>query len=396
MSDFNEKNLRPQTLLVRGGLDRTGFGETSEPIFLNSGFVYESAEQSEARFKGEDDGFIYSRYGNPTVRMFEERLTLLEGTETCFGTASGMAAVFASLACQVNAGDKIVASRALFGSCHVVLTEILPKWGIETILVDGPDLDQWRDALKGGAKTVFFETPANPTLELIDIEAVSALAHEAGATVVIDNVFSTPILQRPTTLGADIVVYSATKHIDGQGRAMGGAILCSNEFFTDKLQPFVRHTGPALSPFNAWIMLKGLETLELRVARHCDNSEKIAQFLSGHNKIEGVLYPGHVSHPQYELAQKQMKRGSTNVTFCIGGGKEAAFRTLNGLNVIDISNNLGDAKSLITHPATTTHRAIGEEGRAAIGINDSMVRLAVGLEDVDDLIDDLRQALEAA
>ncbi len=391
-SQFPAK-LRPQTLLVRGGQTRTAFGETSEPVFLNSGFVYETAEQSEARFKGENDGFIYSRYGNPTVTMFEERLALLEGADVCFATASGMAAVFAALACQVQAGDRVVGSRALFGSCHVVLTEILPRWGVETVLVDGPDLDQWADALKGGAKAVFFETPANPTLELIDIQAVSELAHAAGARVVIDNVFSTPVLQRPIPLGADVVVYSGTKHIDGQGRAMGGAVLCSQAFYDDHLQPFVRHTGPALSPFNAWIMLKGLETLDLRVARHCDNAEKIARALSGHNKIERVLYPGLQSHPQYELAQRQMKRGSTNVSFDVAGGKDEAFRFLNALNVIDISNNLGDAKSLITHPTTTTHRAMGEEGRAAVGIGDGLVRLSVGLEDVDDLIDDLRQAL---
>ncbi len=389
-----QTQLRIQTQMVRGGLNRTHFGETSEPLFLNSGFVYDSAEQSEARFKGENDGYIYSRYGNPTVSIFEERLALLEGAETCFGTASGMAAVFAALACQVKAGDRVVSSRALFGSCHVILTEILPRYGVETQLVDGPDLEQWKDALKGGAKAVFFETPANPTLELIDIQAVSELAHAAGATVVIDNVFSTPVLQRPMPLGADVVVYSGTKHIDGQGRALAGAVLSSKAFFEDFLQPFVRHTGPALSPFNAWIMLKGLETLELRVARHCENALKIARALSQHGRIERVFYPGLPCHPQYELAQRQMSGGSTNVSFNVTDGKGGAFRLLNALQVIDISNNLGDAKSLITHPATTTHRAMGEAGRAAVGIGDGMVRLSVGLEDADDLVEDLLQALE--
>jgi len=396
MDKIFEQTLRPQTLLVRGGMDRTSFGETSEPIFLNSGFVYETAEQSEARFAGEDPGFVYSRYGNPTVSVFEERLALLEGAEKCFATASGMAAVFAALGGQVRAGDKVVASRALFGSCHVILTDILPRWGVETELVDGTDLDQWRDALKNGAKAVFFETPANPTLELIDIQAVSQLAHEAGASVVIDNVFSTPILQKPMQLGADVVIYSGTKHIDGQGRAMGGAVLCSQSFYDDTLLPFVRHTGPAISPFNAWIMLKGLETLDMRVARHCDNAEIVVGALSGHNKIERVHYPFHDSHPQLELAKRQMTRGSTTVSFDVGGGKEAAFRMLNALNVIDISNNVGDAKSLITHPATTTHRAMGEDARLAMGITDSLVRLSVGLEDANDLTDDIRQALEAA
>ena len=394
MSD-KRQNWQQQTQLVRGGLHRTHHGETSEALFLNSGFVYDSAEQSEARFKGEDDGFIYSRYGNPTVTMFEERLALLEGAEVCFATASGMAAVQAALACQIQAGDRVVAARALFGSCHVIVTEILPRFGVETVLVDGPDLEQWEEALAGGARCVFFETPANPTLELIDIAAVAEMAHSAGACVVIDNVFSTPLLQRPLPLGADVVIYSGTKHIDGQGRCLGGAVLCSEEFFTDLLQPFVRHTGPALSPFNAWVMLKGLETLELRVARQTESALTLAHSLEAHPAVKRVLYPYLESHPQYDLARRQMSGGSTIVSFEVPGGKGAAFQLLNRLEIVDISNNLGDTKSLITHPATTTHRAMGEAGRAAVGIGDGLVRLSVGLEDVRDLQADLGQALDS-
>ena len=391
-----ERSLRPQTRLVRGGTKRSSHGETSEAIFLTSGFVYDSAQEAEARFKGEADGFIYSRYGNPTIAMFEERMALLEGAEACFATASGMAAVFASLACQLRAGQRVVAARALFGSCHFIITQILPRWGIESVLVDGPNLAQWEAALKPGAAAVFFETPANPTLELIDIATVSRLAHKAGASVIVDNVFSTPVLQRPLPLGADIVVYSATKHIDGQGRTLGGAILSTRQFYTDHLMPFVRHTGPAMSPFNAWVLLKGLETLELRVERHCRNAEKVADFLAGHGAVERVLFPGHKSHPQYDLAKRQMAGPGPLVSFDIRGGKEAAFRFLNRLELIDISNNLGDAKSLITHPATTTHRAVGPEARAQMGIGDGLVRLSVGLEDADDLIEDLTRGLDAA
>ena len=390
------RSLRPQTRLVRGGTRRSSHGETSEAIFLTSGFVYDSAQEAEARFKGEADGFIYSRYGNPTIAMFEERMALLEGAEACFATASGMAAVFASLVCQLGAGQRVVAARALFGSCHFIITQILPRWGIESVLVDGPNLAQWEAALKPGAAAVFFETPANPTLELIDIAAVSRLAHKAGASVIVDNVFSTPVLQRPLPLGADIVVYSATKHIDGQGRTLGGAILSTRQFYTDHLMPFVRHTGPAMSPFNAWVLLKGLETLELRVERHCRNAEKVADFLAGHRAVERVLFPGHKSHPQYDLAKRQMAGPGPLVSFDIRGGKEAAFLFLDRLEVIDISNNLGDAKSLVTHPATTTHRAVGPEARAQMGIGDGLVRLSVGLEDADDLIDDLARGLEAA
>ena len=386
---------RQATRLVRGGLERSGFGETCEGLFLTSGYVYDSAEEAEARFKGEAEGFMYSRYGNPTVRMFEERLAQIEGAEACFATASGMAAVFASLICQLKAGDRVVASRALVGSCHHIITQILPRLGMETELVDGPDLEQWRKALTPGTALVFLESPANPTLELIDIAAVCELARAAGARVIVDNVFATPLLQKPLQLGADIVVYSATKHIDGQGRCMGGAVLGSRKFINDVLQPLMRHTGPTLSPFNAWVMLKGLETLELRVARHCENALAVARFLEGLPGIARVLYPGLESHPQYDLGQRQMSGSGTLICFELPGGKAEAFRFLNALRLIDISNNLGDSKSLITHPATTTHRAMGPEGRALIGVTDGMIRLSVGLEDPADLTADLQQALLA-
>ncbi len=390
------KAWRQATQLVRGGLARSGFGETSEAIFLNSGFVYDSAEQAEARFKGEAEGFVYSRYGNPTVRMFEERLAALEGAEACFATASGMAAVFASMMCHLKAGDRVVAGRALFGSCHHIITQILPRFGIETQLVDGPDLEQWREALAPGAAAVFLESPANPTLELIDIPEVCALARAAGAKVIVDNVFATPLLQKPFDLGADIVVYSATKHIDGQGRCLAGAVLGSRSYIDETLQLFMRHTGPALSPFNAWVMLKGLETLELRVARQCETALTLAELLQDQDGVERVLYPGLPSHPQHDLAQQQMTGAGTLVTFELPGGKPQAFAFLNALELIDISNNLGDTKSLITHPTTTTHRAMGPEGRAQIGVTDGMIRLSVGLEDPEDLAEDLLQALEAA
>jgi O-succinylhomoserine sulfhydrylase len=391
-----ERGWRPQTRLVRGGTLRSPHGETSEALYLTSGFVYESAEEAEQRFKGEADGFVYSRYGNPTVAMLERRVALMEGAEACFATASGMAAVFVSLACQLRTGQRLVAARALFGSCHFIITQILPRWGIETELVDGPDLTQWEKALARGATTVFFETPANPTLELIDIRAVAKLAHAAGASVVVDNVFSTPILQKPLTLGADIVIYSGTKHIDGQGRTLGGVILSSEQFYKDSVMPFMRHTGPAMSPFNAWVLLKGLETLELRVARHCANAERLAALLGGHKAVARVLFPWLPSHPQNALARRQMTGPGTLVSFEVKGGKDAAFRVQNKLEIIDISNNLGDAKSLITHPATTTHRAMGPEERARIGIGDGLLRLSVGLEDVEDLAEDLTHALDTA
>ncbi len=382
---------KPDTNAVRGGTDRTRFEETSEALFLTSGYVYESAEAAEAAFTGETDRFIYSRYGNPTIRTFEERLRLLEGGEACWATASGMAAVFNALLALVESGDRIVAARGLFGSCSVILAELLPRFGVHTDFVDGSDLDQWTTALATPAKAVFFETPSNPMLELVDIAAVSKLAHEGGATVVVDNVFATPIHQKPLELGADVVVYSTTKHIDGQGRTLGGAIIGSSEFVTERLQPFMRHTGPSMSPFNAWVALKGLETLRLRVDHQHHAALQIASHLE--TRLDRVLHPFLESHPQNELARRQMSGGGTLVTFEVPGGKEGAFRTINRLSLVDISNNLGDAKSLITHPATTTHRRLGETGRAVAGITDGTLRLSVGLEDISDLIADLDQAL---
>jgi len=385
---------RAQTQLVRGGLARSGFDETSEAIFLSSGFIYHSAEEAEAAFKEEVDRFIYSRYGNPTVQMFEERLSLLEGAEACRGTGSGMSAVFTSLLSLTKAGDRVVASRALFGSCSFIVTSLLPRYGIETEVVDGTDLAAWERALSKGAAAVFLETPSNPNLEIVDLAAVCEMAHRAGAAVVVDNVFATPLLQRPLDFGADVVVYSATKHIDGQGRTLGGAILGSKSYVTDKLTPFIKHTGPALSPFNAWVLLKGLETLDVRVHRHCENALELAQFLEGQAGVMRVLYPGLKSHPQHELAMRQMSGGSSLLAFDLEGGKERAFKFLNALKLIDISNNLGDTKSLVTHPATTTHQRLTAEERATLNIGPGLVRLSVGLEDVEDLREDLAQALE--
>ena len=393
MSDDGNAGWRPRTRAVRGGLDRSPHGETSEALYLSSGFVYDSAEQAEARFLSADPGFIYSRYGNPTVAMFEERLAQLDGSEACFATASGMAAVFAALMCQLQSGGHVVASRALFGSCHYILTQLLPRYGIAVDLVDGADLAQWRAAIREGTTCVFFETPSNPTLDLIDIKAVAELAHGAGALVVVDNVFSTPILQKPVAYGADVVVYSGTKHMDGQGRILGGAVLANQQFIDDNLMQFMRHTGPAMSAFNAWILLKGLETMELRLDEQCRNAQTIAEMLQGHTAIERVLYPGLESFPQHALAQAQMTAGGSVITFDLRGGKTEAFGFLNALQIVDISNNLGDAKSLITHPATTTHRAVGPEERAKVGIGDGMVRLSVGLEDPADLMEDLTAAL---
>lgn len=384
---------RAQTRLVRGGLERSGFHETSEALYMTSGYIYPTAEEAEAAFKGDIQRFVYSRYANPTVGMFEERMRLLEGAEAARATSSGMAAVFASLMAQLRAGDRVVAARALFGSCQFIISELLPRYGIETELVDGTDLDQWRKALKKKTKAVFFETPSNPQLEIIDVRAVSDLAHEAGACVVIDNVFASPILQQPLELGADVVVYSATKHIDGQGRSLGGVILSTNEFAQTTLKDFLRHTGPALSPFNAWLLLKGLETLELRVTRQMENARAVANFLSRQNKLRRVLHPDLASHPQHALAKKQMKGGGTVVAFDLDGGKPAAFRFLNALHLVDISNNLGDGKSLVTHPATTTHQRLPVEERERLGITEGLVRLSVGLEDPADVQDDLAAAL---
>jgi O-succinylhomoserine sulfhydrylase len=390
------------TIGVRGGLLRSGFEETSEALYLTSGYVYETAADAEKAFTGEIDRYVYSRYGNPTISMFEERLRLIEGAPAAFATATGMAAVFTALGALLGAGDRLVAARSLFGSCFVVCNEILPRWGVETVFVDGEDLAQWEEALSVPTQAVFFETPSNPMQSLVDIAAVCDLAHAAGAKVVLDNVFATPLLQQGLPLGADVVVYSGTKHIDGQGRVLGGAILGDKEYIDGPVQKLMRHTGPAISAFNAWTMLKGLETLAVRVDYSNRSAHRVAEFLEGHPAVSWVKYPFLESHPQFDLAKRQMRGGGTVVTFelaCAGGAgnpdaaKERAFEVLDKLQVIDISNNLGDAKSLITHPATTTHRAMGPEGRAAIGLGDGVVRVSIGLEGTEDLIADLDRAL---
>ena len=385
---------RPQTRAVRGGQVRSNFDETSEALFLTSGYAYPSAEEAEATFKGESSHYQYSRFGNPTVSMFENRLAALEGAEACRSTATGMSAVFFALLALLKAGDRIVAARQLFGSCHYIVTDLLPKYGVQSELVDGGDLAQWEKALSKPTQAVLFESPSNPMLDIVDIRAVCDLAHKAGAKVVLDNAFATPILQRPLEWGADVVVHSATKYIDGQGRTLGGAVLGSRDYIIDRLQPIIRNTGPSLSPFNAWVLVKGLETLGLRVERHCANALKVADALAAHPAVGRVLYPGRKDHPQHALAMRQMPNGSGGVvTFDLKGGKETAFRVLNRLTLVDISNNLGDAKSLVTHPATTTHMRIGAEERARLGITDGTVRISVGLEDVEDIIADLAQAL---
>lgn len=397
MSDEPRPDYGPSTRAIRSGINRTPFDETSEALFLTQGFVYDSGAEAEAAFAGEIDHYVYSRYGNPTVRIFEDRLAAIEGADDCFATASGMAAVFNSLLAILNAGDRVVAASALFGSCTVILRDLLPRWGITTTFVDGHDLDQWRAALAEPTHAVFFESPSNPMQDLIDVRAVCEMAHEAGATVIVDNVFATPILQRPLELGADVVVYSATKHIDGQGRVLGGAILGSKEYIRQMVEPLMRHTGPAMSPFNAWVLVKGLETLPLRVRTQVESALRIATFLEKHPRVKAVRYPFLPSHPQHDLAKRQMSGGGTVVTFTLKGdpdrGKADAFDLLNGLSLVDISNNLGDAKSIITHPATTTHRRLTAEDRRAVGIEDSTVRLSVGLEDTEDLIGDLTRAL---
>ena len=386
-----------QTIGVRGGLLRSGFEETAEPIYLTSGYVYGSAAEAEKAFTGEVDRFVYSRYGNPTIEMFQERLRLIEGAEAAFATASGMSAVFTGLGALLKAGDRLVAARSLFGSCFVVCNEILPRWGVETVFVDGEDLGQWEKALSVPTQAVFFETPSNPMQSLVDIAAVTELAHAAGAKVVLDNVFATPLLQQAIPLGVDVVIYSGTKHIDGQGRVLGGAILGGKDYIEGPVQTLMRHTGPALSPFNAWVLLKGLETLSVRVNYANASAQRVAEFLEAHAGVRWVRYPFLSSHPQHELAKRQMSGGGTVVTFELnaaeGRGKQRAFEVLDKLSVIDISNNLGDSKSLITHPATTTHRAMGPEGRAAIGLGDGVVRVSIGLEGTDDLIADLDRAL---
>lgn len=405
---FDPRGLRPDTLAVRGGLRRTEFDETAEALFLTQGYVYPRASDAEAAFAGELDRFVYSRYGNPTVATFEERLRLLEGAEGCYATASGMSAVFTALAALAPSGARIVAGRALFGSTLVLLNEVLGKWGVRTDYVEAHRLESWAEALATPADVVLFETPSNPMQDLVDVAEVSRLAHAAGAVVVIDNVFATPVLQRPLDLGADVVVYSATKHIDGQGRVLGGAILGPRDYIDGPVQTLIRNTGPSMSPFTAWVLLKGLETLSLRVRAQCASALRIARWLEARPEVADVRYPFLDSHPQVALAKAQMSGGGTVVTFTLGGlgadrgadddgaarlAKQHTFAFLDALRLIDISNNLGDAKSLITHPATTTHRKVGPDGRRAVGIGEATVRLSVGLEDVEDLLDDLEQAL---
>ncbi len=387
------KQLRPATRLVHGGVNRSPHGETAEALYLTSGYVYDSAEQAEGTFAGTVEHYQYSRFANPTITMLEDRLCLIEGAEACRTTATGMAAVNSALLSHLKAGDRVVASRALFGSCHWIVSTLLPKFGIESVFVDGSDLGQWETALSKPTNLVLLETPSNPMLELVDLPAVADLAHRAGAIVVVDNVFATPLLQQPMTMGADIVVYSCTKHIDGQGRVLGGAILASTKWVNETLQPFIRNTGPALSPFNAWLLLKGLETLPLRVDASSRAAATIADFVADRPGVTRVWYPTRDDHPQRALALKQMKAGGTVVTFEVAGGKDAAFRVMNAFELIRVSNNLGDSKSLATHPATTTHMRIGEIERARLDITDGVIRVSIGLEDVEDLMDDLAQAL---
>ena len=393
---MSQRQYRPETRLVQSSILRSQFGETSEALFLTQGYVYENSAQAEARFKGESPGFQYSRFSNPTVRMFEQRMADFEGAEDARATATGMAAVTLALMGQVRAGDHIVSSRALFGSCLYVVEDLLPRFGVTSTLVDGTDLNQWKNAVRPNTKTFFMETPSNPTLEVIDIAAVAKIAHEAGATVTVDNVFSTPLWQSPLALGADCVVYSTTKHIDGQGRCLGGVVLGSKKFIEDNIHNLHRQTGPSMSPFNAWVMLKGLETLAVRVRRQTDSAAAVAVALHNHPKISRLIYPGRPDHPQAEIIQRQMKGGSTLVAFEVKGGKEGAFRMQDALQLVRISNNLGDSKSLITHPATTTHQRITPQARADLGITDGFLRLSVGLEHPDDIMEDLLAALDKA
>ena len=387
--------VNPQTAAVREGLARSGFGETSEALYLNSGFTYSDSQEAVDSFTDETDHYLYSRFHNPTVAMFEKRLAAIEGADHCVATGSGMSAMFASLACLVESGDHIVASAAMFSSCHVVITEILPKWGVTYELVKANDKAGWEKALSKKTKAVFIETPSNPLLEVADIRFISDLAHKVGATVIVDNVMASPVLQKPLELGADVVMYSATKHIDGQGRVLAGALLGSFEYIYEKLIPFTRHTGPSLSAFNAWVLVKSLETMELRVMRMSDNAQKVAEFLESHNAIKSVRYPGLASHPDAAVIKKQMKAGGTTIGIEFMGAQKDAFKLMDALRVIDISNNLGDSKSLITHPASTTHRRLAPEVQAEMGITPSVLRLSVGLEHVDDLIKDLDQALKS-
>ena len=387
--------VNPQTAAVRAGLARSGFGETAEALYLTSGFTYSSAEEAVDSFTDETDHYLYSRFHNPTVAMFEKRLAAIEGAEFCVATGSGMSAMFASIACMVSAGDHVVASASMFSSCHVVITEFLPKWGVTFELVKGNDPAAWAKALSKPTKVVFIETPSNPLLDIVDIRMVSDLAHKVGATVIVDNIMASPILQKPLQLGADVIMYSATKHMDGQGRVLAGAILGSFAYIHEHLLPFVRHTGPALSPFNAWVLVKSLETMDMRVRRMSDNAQAIAEYLETRPEIKTVRYPGLPSHPEYALAQRQMSGGGSTIGIEFAGSAKDAFKVMNALRIIDISNNLGDSKSLITHPASTTHRRLSPEVQADMGITPSVVRLSVGLEYVDDLIKDLDQAFKS-
>jgi O-succinylhomoserine sulfhydrylase len=385
---------RPETRLVHSGTLRSQFGETSEALFLTQGFVYDSAEQCEARFKGDDPGFLYSRFSNPTVSMFERRMIELEGAEAGRATATGMAAVTTAVLAPLKAGDHVVAAKAMFGSCRYVVEDLLPRYGIQSTLVDGLDLDQWRKAMQPNTKSCFLESPTNPTLDVLDIGAIAEIAHQGGARLIVDNVFATPIWQSPLALGADVVVYSATKHIDGQGRCLGGIILSSEAFIAEHIHTFMRQTGPSMSPFNAWILLKGLETLAIRVRAQTETAAAVADALAQHPKISRLIYPGRADHPQAELVKKQMRAGSTLVGFEVKGGKAGAFRCLNALKLARISNNLGDSKSLVTHPATTTHQRLTPEARSELGISEGLIRFSAGLEHRDDLIEDLQSALE--
>lgn len=393
MSTDNKQNWKPATKLVHGGTTRSSFGETSEAMYLTQGFVYDSAEAAEARFIGEDPGYIYSRYANPTVAMFEKRMCEIEGAEAARATSSGMAAVHSALMACVRAGDHVIAPKALFGSCRYIVEKLLPRFGVESTLIDGTDLAQWKAALRPNTKAAFMESPTNPTLEVIDVRAVADLVHESGARLIVDNVFATAIWQSPLELGADVVVYSATKHIDGQGRCLGGIVLSDEKWITEEFHDPYKHTGPAMSPFNAWVLLKGLETLPLRVERQTHTASRIADLLADHAAVSRLIYPGREDHPQAEIARRQMRGGSTMIAFDLAGGKEAAFKFSNALNIVQLSNNLGDAKSLITHPATTTHQSLDEDARLELGITDKTLRFSVGLEDTDDLLADVTQAL---
>jgi O-succinylhomoserine sulfhydrylase len=397
MSETNSTaRYRPETRLVHAGTLRSQYGETSEALFLTQGFVYDTAEQCEARFKGQDPGFLYSRFSNPNISMFERRMIELEGAQAARATATGMAAVTTAILAPLKAGDHVVAAKAMFGSCRYVVEDLLPRYGIQSTLVDGLDLDQWKKAMRPNTKTCFLESPTNPTLDVMDISAIAEIAHQGGARLIVDNVFATPIWQSPLSLGADVVVYSATKHIDGQGRCLGGIILSSEAFIAEHIHNFMRQTGPSMSPFNAWVLLKGLETLAVRVRAQTETAAKIADALASHPKISRLVYPGRADHPQAALVKKQMRAGSTLIGFEVKGGKAGAFRCLNGLKISRISNNLGDAKSLVTHPATTTHQRLAPEARAELGISEGFIRFSAGLEHADDLIEDFAAALEKA